>query len=91
MTEMKIVKMESLEDLAIVVWHRAVVMKQKLSVLCPDPEAFVPAMLQLMTATGDSSRLNVKEFTTLVDTATLLKESEMELKKSDVLGYEVGN
>ncbi len=89
MTEKNIVKMESFEDLAIVAWHRAVVMKQKLTVLCPDPEAFVPAMLQLMTATGDSSRLKVKEFTTLVDRATLLEESDLELKKADFLAYEV--
>jgi len=91
MTEKKTVKMETLEDLAIIAWHRAIVMKQKVTVLCPDPEAFVPAMLQLMTTPGDLSRLKVNEFTTLVDTAALLKESEMELKKAFVLAYEVRN
>ena len=80
---------ENFEDLTIIVWHRVVVMKQKVTVLCPDPEAFIPAMLQLMTASKDVSRLNVREFVTLVDAGTLLKESDLELKKADVLAYEV--
>ncbi|MGB4571518.1 MAG: hypothetical protein WBH97_01715 [Rectinemataceae bacterium] len=89
MAEKKIINIENFEDLAIIAYHRAVVMKQKVTVLCPDPEAFVPAMLQLMTAPEDVSRLKVKEFVTLVDTATLLKESDLELKKANVLAYKV--
>ena len=85
----KIINIENFEDLAIIVWHRAVVMKQKVTVLYPDPEEFLPAMLQLMTASEDVSRLKVKEFVTLVDAATLLKESDLELKKADVLAYKV--
>jgi len=81
--------METLEDLAIIAWHRTIVMKQKVTVMCPDPEAFVPAMLQLITAVNVSSRLKANEFMNLVDAATLLKESEMELKKADILAYEV--
>lgn len=87
MVEKKIINIENFEDLAIIAYHRAVVMKQKVTVLCPNPEAFVPAMLQLMTASEGVSRLKVKEFVTLVDAATLLKESDLELKKADVLAY----
>ena len=89
MAEKKNIDIENFEDLAIIAYHRAVVMKQKVTVLCPDPEAFIPAMLQLMTASKDVSRLKVQEFVTLVDAATILKESDLELKKADVFAYEI--
>lgn len=89
MAEKKITNIENFEDLTIIAWHRAVVMKQKITVLCPEPEAFIPAMLQLMTASENVSQLKVIEFVTLVDAATFLKESDLELQKADVLAYEV--
>jgi len=88
MIEKKIVKMDRLEDLAIVVWHRAVLMKQKITVSCPEPDNFIGVMLKLMTGTQNLSRLKVKEFENLFDGATALEPSDLELKKSEVLAYE---
>ena len=61
MIEKKIVKMERLEDLAIVAWYRSIVMKQKITVFCPEPDTFIPMMLELMSSAKDFSRLSVRQ------------------------------
>lgn len=78
---------DNLEDLAVIAWYRAVVLRQPITVRCPNPKTFVPTMLQINSPSMDISRLSIKEAINLIDMAKLVENSSLELEVADTLSY----
>ena len=78
---------DNLEDLAVIVWHRAIVRKQPITVRCPDPEAFVPFMLETVLPLKDITRLSMQEAVSLAERAKLVADSSLEFETGATLGY----
>ena len=81
------VEIDNLEDLAAIVWNRAIVRKQAITARCPEPEDFVAAMLKITSSPVDLSRLSVQEFIALHDRTQLMEASDLQVEKSNTYSY----
>ena len=87
MNSEKHILVDNLEDLAVIVWYRAIILKQPITVRCPHPKEFVPLMMETILPLKDTTRLSVQELANLTDRAKLVADSSLEIETANTLSY----